>query len=37
MINLSDEQLNALERLKSFVDSNEDVIVLQGFAGTGSK
>lgn len=35
MINLSDEQLNALERLKSFVDSNEDVIVLQGFAGTG--
>lgn len=34
-MNWSDEQLNALNKLKEFVTSKEDVIVLQGFAGSG--
>ena len=32
----SDEQLNALERLKKFIESDEDVIVILGNAGTGN-
>lgn len=35
MINWSDEQLEALDKLKEFIDSGKQVIVLTGFAGTG--
>lgn len=34
-IQLAEEQLAALERMKGFLDSEEPVLVLQGYAGTG--
>lgn len=34
-IQLAEEQLAALDRMKNFLDSEEPVLVLQGYAGTG--
>lgn len=34
-ITLADEQIEALERMKRFLDTEEPVLVLQGYAGTG--
>lgn len=34
-INLTDDQLNALEKLHAFLESDERVFILQGYAGSG--
>lgn len=34
-INLTNDQRNALERLHAFLESDEQVLVLQGYAGSG--
>ena len=34
-INLTNDQRNALERLHTFLESDERVFILQGYAGSG--
>ncbi len=34
---LTDDQYNALEALVSFYESNKQVFILKGFAGTGKR
>ena len=34
-INLTNDQRNALERLHAFLESDERIFILQGYAGSG--